>query len=176
MPYTSTMFKKLLLFFSFLAFFLIFLVPPTLAEGEFKTDVNVEYKIQQSGITTVSNTITLQNLFSDLYATSYTLVLDNIKAINVKASQMSKSLPIELNEEGSKTSIVVSFPDSMVGRGNKRTFNVSYDDATIAAKTGEVWEITIPRLASDSSFSSYNLSFSILLSFGQEAYLSPNPT
>ena len=169
------MFRKLLLFLSSFSLLFLFFISPTLAEGEFRTDVNVEYKIQHSGITTVSNTITLQNLFSDLYATSYTLVLDNIKAINVKASQTSKSLPIELKEEGSKTSIIVSFPDSMVGRGNKRTFNVSYDDATIAAKTGEVWEITIPRLSSDSSFSSYNLSFSIPLSFDQEAYLSPNP-
>lgn len=145
------------------------------AEGEFKTDVDVTYKVQESGITSVTNNITLENLFTDLYATSYTLILDNIKPTNLIASQGGKNLPFQVKTEGSKTNIVISFPDSLVGKGNKRVFSVSYDDPTIAQRTGEVWEISIPRLSSDSSFSSYNLSFSVPNSFGEEAYISPSP-
>lgn len=169
------MIKKLLFFlFSCIVLNSLFIIP-AYAEGEFKTNVDVIYKVQESGITTVTNNITLENLFTDLYATAYTLVLDNIKPGNLLASQAGKTLPFQVKTEGSKTDIIISFPDSLVGKGNKRLFSVSYDDPTIAQRTGEVWEISIPRLSSDSSFSSYNLSFLVPNSFGDEAYISPNP-
>lgn len=154
---------------------LIFSVTTSNAEGEFKTDVDVSYKVQESGITTVTNKITLENLFSDFYATAYTFILDNIKPVNLTAFEGAKKLPLEVKNEGTKTNIVISFPDTKVGRGTKRIFSVSYDDPTIAQRTGEVWEISIPRLSSDSSFSSYNLAFLVPNSFGEEAYMSPNP-
>lgn len=167
------MFKKLLLFlFSCIVLNSIFIIP-TYAEGEFKTDVEVSYKVEESGIATVTNTITLENLLSDLYATSYTLMLDNIEPANLSAIETGKKLPFEVKKEGTKTDIIISFPDSIVGKGAKRIFKVSYSDATIAQRTGEVWEISIPRLSSDSSFSSYSTTFSVPNSFGQEAYISP---
>lgn len=169
------MFKKFLLFlFSCIVLSSVFIVPAN-AEGEFKTDVDVTYKVQESGITSVTNNITLENLFTNLYATSYTLILDNIKPTNLIASQGGKNLPFEVKTEGSKTNIVISFPDSLVGKGNKRVFSVSYDDPTIAQRTGEVWEISIPRLSSDSAFAAYNLAFIVPNSFGDEAYISPSP-
>jgi len=173
--YTSIMPKKFLFFlFSCIVLSSVFIVP-THAEGEFKTDVDVSYKVQESGITTVTNKITLENLFTDFYATAYTFILDNIKPINLTSSQDGKNLPLDVKTEGTKTNIVISFPDTKVGRGVKRVFSVSYDDSTIAQRTGEVWEISIPRLSSDSSFSSYNLSFLVPNSFGEEAYISPSP-
>lgn len=161
------------LFFSFLL--LICSTTSVSAEGEFRTDVDVTYKVQESGITTVTNKITLENLFSDFYATAYTFILNNIKPVNFTASEGNKKLPLEVKNDGSKTNLVISFPDAKVGRGVKRIFSISYDDPTIAQRTGEVWEISIPRLSSDSSFSSYNLSFLVPNSFGEEAYISPNP-
>ncbi len=169
------MLKKLLVFLFFCIILNSLFIIPAYAEGEFKTDVDVTYKVQESGITTVTNKITLENLFTDFYATAYTFILDNIKPINLTASEATKNLPLEVNSEGTKTNIVISFPDTKVGKGVKRVFSVSYDDPTIAQRTGEVWEISIPRLSSDSSFSSYNLSFLVPNSFGEEAYISPSP-
>ncbi len=103
------------------------------------------------------------------------MILDNIKPINLSASEGKINLPFKVKPDESKTDIVVSFPDTLVGKGNKRVFSISYDDPTIAQKTGEVWEISIPRLSSDSAFSSYNLFFLVPDSFGEEAYISPNP-
>ncbi len=169
------MFKKFLFFLFFCIILSSKFIVQTHAEGEFKTDVDVIYKVHESGITTVTNKITLENLFTDLYATAYTLILDNIKPTNLLASQAGIVLPFQVTTEGTKTSITLSFPDSLVGKGNKRVFSVAYDDPTIAQRTGEVWEISIPRLSSNSAFSSYHLSFSVPNSFGEEAYLSPNP-
>ena len=64
------------------------------AEGEFKTEISVHYNIQETGIARVENTITLENVFSDIYATSYTLTLDNIKPLNVTATQNKSNLPV----------------------------------------------------------------------------------
>ena len=166
--------KFLLFFFSFLILNSFFIVT-VYAEGEFKTDVDVIYKVQESGITTITNNITLENLFSEIYATSYTLVLDNIKPANLIATQNGKKIPFKINTEGTKTNIAINFPDNVVGKGQKRIFSLVYDDSTIAQRTGEVWEISIPRLSNDASFSSYNLSFWVPDSFGEEAYISPTP-
>lgn len=172
--YTSSMFKKVL-GLVLCTLYLVLSTSVTYAEGEFKTDIDVTYMVNKTGITTVTNEITLENLFTDFYATAYTFILDNIKPINLTASEGTKNLPLEVKTEGTKTNIVISFPDIKVGRGVKRVFSVSYEDPTIAQRTGEVWEISIPRLSSDSSFSSYNLSFLVPNSFGEEAYISPSP-
>lgn len=166
--------KFLFCLFSLLIFSSFFIVP-THAEGEFKTDVDVVYKVQESGITTITNNITLENLLSEVYATSYSLILDNIKPVNLTATQNGKKLPFAVKNEGTKTNISINFQDSVVGKGQKRIFSLAYDDATIAQRTGEVWEISIPRLSNDASFSSYKLSFSVPNSFGEEAYISPSP-
>ena len=127
--YTSIMFRKFLVFLFFCIVLNSVFIIPTYAEGEFRTGVEVTYKVQESGITTVTNKITLENLFTEVYATSYSLILDNIKPANLTAFQEEKKLPIEIKTEGSKTSIVISFPDSLVGKGKKREFSVSYDDS-----------------------------------------------
>ena len=145
------------------------------AEGEFKTEISVHYNIQETGIARVENTITLENVFSDIYATSYTLTLDNIKPLNVSATQNKSNLPVTTKEDGEKMMIVVNFPDALVGKGKSRVFNVGYDDPGIAVRTGEVWEVSIPRVSQDASFATQKFYFSIPFSFGKEAYLSPNP-
>jgi len=173
MSYTQNMIKKLLRIV-FCAVVFMLSTCTVKAEGEFRTDVEVTYKVNETGITTVTTNITLENLFTDFYATAYTLSLDNIKPSNLNAFENERKLPLEVKSEGTKTNIIITFPDVLVGRGEKRIFSVSYDDATIAQRTGEVWEIAIPRLSSDSSFSSYNLTFLVPNSFGEEAYISPS--
>ncbi len=145
------------------------------AEDKFKTSIEVTYKVNESGITTITNRVTLENLYTDFYATAYTLSLDNIKAGNINAYEEGKKLPVETTINDTKTNIVITFTNSVVGRGNKRTFNITYDDFSIAQRTGEVWEISIPRLSSDSDFYSYDISLVVPNSFGEEAYISPNP-
>lgn len=167
------MLKKLLSFFIFLSFVLF--PKSSYAAGEFATDVTVNYKIEEEGTTFVSHLVSLENLFSDLYATSYTLVLDNIEPKNISVFEGLRALPFKLSKEGAKNSLSIDFPDPLVGKGKKRIFTVLFEESGFAARTGEVWEISIPRLSSDENFRSYNVSFSVPVTFGTEAYLSPKP-
>ena len=168
------MLKKIFLFF-ILSFLLLVFPRHSLAAGEFATDVTVNYKIEKGGTTFVSHLISLENLFSDLYATSYSLVLDNIEPKNISVFEGSKALPFKLSKEGAKNSLTIDFPEALVGKGEKRIFTVLFEEAGFAARTGEVWEISIPRLSSDENFRSYNVSFSVPATFGTEAYISPKP-
>ena len=145
------------------------------AEGEFLSNVKVEYRILANGTTQVIHQVSLENLFSNLYATTYTLILDNVKPLNIRAYQDLINLPLKLRSEGQKTYIEVSFPDAVVGKGKIRIFDISFDNQEIATRTGEVWEIAIPKLSPDTSFNTYDASLSVPETFGQEAYISPNP-
>lgn len=164
--------KRLILFF--LAFFFL-LAPKTLAQDEFITKVNVTYDINERGVATISHNIELKNAFSNLYATSYSLSLEGLNPANIKAYQGEKPLSVSTEKSGSQTKIKVDFDDPVVGKGKTRNFSLSFEESSLASKTGEVWEIFIPRLTSADSFDSYQASLLVPESFGQLAYVSPDP-
>lgn len=145
------------------------------AEGEFNTDLDVTYKVADTGVTSVTNRITLTNVFSNLYATTYSLVLDSIDPKSVRAYDEKGTLAAEVKNEGKKTTVTITFTDNLVGKGKSRVFWVNYDESTFAVRTGEVWEISIPKISEDSTFSSYYATLSVPDSFGEEAYISPRP-
>ncbi|KKR57633.1 MAG: Transglutaminase-like protein, partial [Candidatus Woesebacteria bacterium GW2011_GWC2_40_30] len=68
-----------------------------------------------------------------------------------------------------------TFPDSSVGKGTQRHFTITYENSSFAVRTGEVWEISIPRLGDQTNFRNYQLILKIPKSFGLEAYISPKP-
>ncbi len=146
------------------------------AEGEFNTDFNVNYKVIDNGITSVSNQITLTNSFSNIYATSYSLVLEGIDPISVKAYADGGTVyNANISTEGKSTTIKIDFPDAVVGKDKSRKFWVLYDTGGFAKKTGEVWEISIPRLAIENKFDSYYINLAVPETLGDLAYISPGP-
>lgn len=170
------MFKKILLFFFV---FLLFAVRCPLsavsAEGEFTVDSNVEYKVTSSGITHVTHSIILENVLSDLYATSYKLQLENIKADNIRSFDDKGNFDTQTDMVGDAIIIKVNFSDPLVGKGKQRHFKIAYDASSLAQKTGEVWEISVPRLSDDSSYRDYSVTLLVPDGFKSEAYLSPQP-
>ena len=146
------------------------------AEGEFSVDAVVTYDVQDSGKTIVRHDITLENNVSDLYATTYTLGLENIEVSVAKAfSEEGTQLPLESLKQGDSTNIKITFPDASVGKGVQRHFSITYENSSFAVRTGEVWEISIPRLGESSNFRNYSLFLKIPKGFGLEAYISPKP-
>jgi hypothetical protein len=85
------------------------------------------------------------------------------------------SIPIDVKKDGSTTTVIVKFPDAVVGKGVQRHFSVSYENGSFAVRTGEIWEVSIPRLNDDNNFRSYKVILKIPSSFGLEAYISPKP-
>ena len=109
--------KKLILTLLGSFFILLLRVPDALGTDEFVVDSNVRYEIEESGRTQVSQNIILENQVSDLYATSYTLELNNIEPKNVKAYQGSREFEVIVDSEGEKTIVKVIFDEALVGKG-----------------------------------------------------------
>lgn len=166
------------LFLSFFVFLSSLLLPKfVFAEGEFVVDSSVLYQIDSNGKTHVRHDIALENAFSTLYATSYTLTLENIDVGVAKASTWDgRILETEVLKGDKTTDIKVKFDDAVVGRGKRRQFSVSYENSNFAVRTGEVWEISIPKLSVSDSFRNYDVLLLVPNSFGNEAYISPNPS
>ena len=146
------------------------------ADDAFAVDAKVNYKVEETGKTLVTHDITLENLYSTLYATTYTLSLENINAQNISAiDDQGRAIKFENKQDGTKLNLTLNFSDAVVGKGSKRHFLITYENGSFAVKTGEVWEISIPRIALDSSFRNYDIELLVPDSFGQEAYISPQP-
>jgi transglutaminase-like putative cysteine protease len=168
------LFKAIAVFFVSL-FFLLLGTKESLALNEFSIDSTVRYNVQDSGRTIVSHDLILENNFSTLYATTYTLSLQNIDAQNVRAAyENGTQIQSEAIKAEDKINIKVTFPDAVVGQGEQRHFLIYYENSGFAQRTGEVWEISIPKLSDAESFRSYNVELFIPASFGLEAYISPN--
>lgn len=167
--------KFLILFSSFLLTLFLF-VSPIKAQEQFSVNATVTYKVDDTGKTLVTHDITLENLFSTLYATTYTLSFENIETKNIKAyDEKGKEIPSQFQKNGDKAEIKLTFPDAVVGKGAKRHFLISYENSNFAVKTGEVWEVSIPRLTNPDAFGNYTVNLDIPASFGLEAYISPKP-
>ena len=162
--------------FGIIALLLLLVAPSHIyAQEEFIIDVNVNYSVQNTGITKVVHTITLENAQSNLYAQSYLLSLENINPINPASFEGDTQLPLTKTEKDDAVALQVEFADAVVGKGKKRTFTISFDESSFASRTGEVWEISIPRLSESNDFRSYNVNLIVPSSFGTEAYISPDP-
>lgn len=166
---------SILFFFLTIIHYSLFIIPVKAAE-EFFIDSSVEYKITESGKTQVKHTITLENVFSTLYARQYSLVLQGIDVANPQVSEAGRPLKFDLKKEGDKTTFEILFSEPLVGKGKSRTFEVSYDNFSIAKKTGEVWEISVPKIGDTKAFRNYTARLIVPTSAGAEAYISPRPS
>lgn len=163
-----------------LVFLFLFIIPflfpsPSFASDNFISSSHVTYQVNSKGATRVTHDITLENTSNDFYATSYSLSLEGTKPINPQAYDGNYSIPISVSEDGGKTTIKVNFSDSVVGKGKQRHFSLTFEDNSLATKTGEVWEVVIPKLSNPDTYNSYSISLIAPSSLGIPAYISPQP-
>jgi len=169
---TEKTMRRIAIFFSLI--FLLFSSTSAFA-AEFSTAYDVTYQVNESGITTVVNQISLINLKSDLYAKEYSLIISSEKIDNIKANDSLGPLQLKVNKKDGSTEIKVSFNEKIVGSGKVLTFTLSYDTAELSTKQGRIWEINIPAPIKEKTVSNYKITLSVPKSFGSPAYLKPQP-
>src|SRR4030043_1068261 len=169
------MLKKYLL--SIITFFILFIVFPknVIADEYFNVDIDINYKVNDNGKTSVDNDVTIENRNTEKYSLEYYFLLSNIEPKNIEVTEHENKLRFSEERSENQTKLTVKFDNKIVGKGKKRNFKITYDVDNLAVRTGEVWEISIPKISNSNSFRNYNLSLTIPKSFGEEAYLSPDP-
>src|SRR3990170_74504 len=165
------------LFLSFLIFVLLLLTLPTTAsaDGEFQTDYDVNYKVDEKGHTEIIQTITLENKTANYYADRFELKIGSIKVEGVKAQDGTGAIEPQVKFEENVSTIALKLNERVIGLGKKVTINLSYTSAELATKSGQIWEVSIPRLAKSPDLNNYSAQLNVPRTFGPIAFAVPEP-
>lgn len=166
--------RLILLVFLFLCSFLL-LNKEIHASEEFATNYNVRYYVQSNGTANVTQEIDLTNKLSNIYATQYSLIIQNTKVENIKAYDGDGPLKIDSSENDGKTTINLTFNQQVVGTGKTLSFKLNYDIPHLAQKNGQIWELLIPKLSEQNQADNYSLILAVPFSFGNPAFIRPQP-
>lgn len=168
--------RRMLIFFSnLIVFFLLLAGSPVLAGEEFEVGYDVRYEVIESGLTAVSQKITLTNKMADVYATQYSLNLQSANIENIRAEDSGVPLRTEVSQDSQQTLMTVFFNEPVVGKGKSLSFTLFYDAHGLAQKNGQIWEINIPRLSQLSQPDHFQLVLAVPQSFGNLAFIRPKP-
>jgi transglutaminase-like putative cysteine protease len=165
--------RKILHWIAFLIILLSF-KSPCFASSDSPSDYKVTYTVNNNTNTHVSMEVTLTNQDDNSFYSTYGLQLGYTDIQNLRASDGSGPITpsVEKNEKGSTLSL--KFKDKVLGKGNKLTFNITFDTNEVAENRGNVWEINIPGIAEKNDFNSFNVTVFYPSSLGKPAYIKPN--
>lgn len=143
------------------------------AADEFRVDLQSSYSVRTDGTTHVALHFTLTNNVSTVYATQYALEVGSTRVENVRVTEGGKTLHTTVTPQSNKTAISFTFADTVVGKDQKHEFTVEYDSRDIAVKTGKILEVSIPKLANGSTFSTYTVTVDVEEQYGPPTIASP---
>ncbi len=136
--------------------------------------MNINYQINENGRTYIRYDILLTNLTTDIAIQSYSLSLNQANPQNIEVFDQSAPLTPQVNKEDSTYTIKVNFREPSVGKGVSRRLTINLTDDTLATKSGNVWEITLPALTGE-NFNGVVQTLSVPKNFGELAYVLPEP-
>lgn len=155
---------------------LCFLFPkPALAANEFETSYKVLYEVSIDGQTAVTQNIVLKNRTANYYADKFELKVGSTKVEEVIASDSTGELETEAKFENNLTTITVKFNQKVIGIEKSLSWILKYKSKELTAKNGQIWEISIPRLADSADISSYDATLSVPAALGPIAFSAPEP-
>lgn len=141
----------------------------------FSTSYDVAYDIDVSGITTVTEKISLKNLTSQYYASEFKLTIGATEISDVKASDESGPMEVKVESQDNSTIIGVKFNAQVAGLGKTLPWTLSFKSKDFAEKIGKVWEVRAPKISSSQNLENYNLIVSVPQSFGEPTVITPTP-
>lgn len=147
----------------------------TYADSNFETTANFEYKVEETGAVFVTNTFTIKNLKSNYFPKKFTYKLDGVSPQNIQVYETGRKLSINTKVENGITILDVSFSETQVGKDASKTFIVTYESGSLAQKSGEVWEVYIPRINENEIYKDIRAVLSVPDSWGEAAYMFPEP-
>ncbi len=145
------------------------------AAGEFETSYKVQYDVDEKGSTKVTQQIVLKNKTSNFYADKFELKIGSTKVENVKAQDATGPLETAAKFENNVTTINVKFNQKVIGIEKTLPWTLTYTSNELAAKSGQIWEVSIPRLARSADIANYQATVLTPTSFGQIAFAAPAP-
>lgn len=159
----------------FLALAVSFLLAsqPVRANQNFAINQSIRYEVQPNGQTLVSQNISLTNKLADVYATQYSLTLQEVRLADARASDEGGPIQPQVNREGDQTTIKLVFNQPVVGKDKTLNFQLNYKALNLAQKNGQIWEINIPKFSSQNAPESCQVTLVVPTNFGRLALMRP---
>jgi len=164
------LFKKI--FFIFVFVFLFF--PKEVSAKDFSSYYKTTYEFLNSGDAVVTHEISLVNKKDDLYVSQYSLSTVGAKISSIEAYDKLGPLKVKTTQKEKTILISLEFNDKVVGKDKAFSFILKYQSSDFAKKEGNLWQITIPKLADASDIDEYSLFLKIPNDFGKITYANPN--
>lgn len=162
---------------SVVVFLLVLIILPNrvFAAEEFATSYDILYDVDESGVTTVTEKITLKNLTSEYFAEQFKLTIGATDVSDVKAYDAGGALATSKEQKDTSTSITVNFNQQVAGMGKTLSWTLQLKSKDFAQKTGKVWEVRTPKISSTANLEFYNLTLAVPQSFGEPSSINPIP-
>ncbi len=148
-------------------------VSPVKAEQSFENRLTTTYTVSESGNTVITHQFTIKNLLPTVFLKQYSLSLYATNLSNVTVEYNGKNLEPTITTSGTATSILITFPDDVVGEGKSHTFTVRYESTELAQRAGKVLEVQIPPFSTDENYKEHSIILRTPFSFGNPVRISP---
>lgn len=144
------------------------------ADSNFDTAIQTTYTIDLDGEAKVRHEVILTNQTSAEYAQEFSFVIGSLRAEDIEAFGPGLTqIPYRVDQNQGRTSITLTFPDQVVGRGKKRVFNLEYKDLDVSQRSGNVVEITIPQTEAALKANSQSILVHVPKALGNLSLLEP---
>ena len=157
----------------------IFLISTIIYKAEasqFIIDYKSEYSIDESGEAEVVHNATITNLQNDVIPMNYTLSAMDSDIYDVSAETNGKETEPRLKQDENSTNITVTIKDYSIGEGRQNQITIKYKSKGVAVKSGNIWNIYIPKIQIPDDTTAYDVKMSVPESFGSKVFLTPEPT
>jgi len=165
------MFRK----FWYLLLFCFLILPASItAAGDFQIDLHDKYSFSKLGSCQIISQVSLTNLRSDTYASTYQLIFRGSPPQNISGKDSHGPLNINVNSDGINSIFDITFNEPVIGKNSTQIFSLSYSCPEAVSK-GQIWDINLPKLSNPETIYSYNLELEVPSEFGKPAYMFPTP-
>ncbi|HQG79325.1 MAG TPA: hypothetical protein PK564_03215, partial [bacterium] len=144
-------------------------------DEQFLIDYNLEYNISENGETNVIHKTTITNIQNDVIPTTYSFSAKQLEIYDVSVQTNGKEVNPKVEKKDGETMVSVTIKDYAIGKGRQNIILLKYKTKSIAIKSGEIWNIYIPKIQALEGISGYDVKISIPKSFGNKVYISPAP-
>jgi hypothetical protein len=159
------------MFLFLLIAFLLFSVNPVKADGEFQTHQTVNYQIDSQGNAIVNQEIQLTNNLSEIYPTTYQLILSGPALENITGTDDQGNIIQKTDHQEDLNTIDIKFNNKNLGKDKTTKFNLNYTIPNLATQKGSIWEISVPENKNISSTDTNEITVSVPSSFGNLSFI-----
>ena len=144
------------------------------ADSNFGVSLTSEYRVNENGETTIQQHFTLTNKKATVFAKEYSLEVGASQLKNVRVfDEKGNDVPSTVSPKELKTTIGISFPDTLVGEGKSRTFTIEFQNPDTATINGNVLEVYVPKLKNAEQYGDYTVTLKTPKKFGEPARVTP---